>query len=154
MNFIGIGKRWKKRPTETLDEILKLEPLDRANALWSIWTSVDITEDDDTWAEFSNAVHRHLDKCGIDWMLAEGRCRMSNSQWHEDQAIGERALREHKRRSELDSRLGDALRASGINAADALAVQALYATAGQSGSHRIVSALRAVEAWLREGGAP
>ena len=53
----------------------------------------------------------------------------------------------------LDSRLGDALRASGINAADALAVQALYATAGQSGSHRIVSALRAVEAWLREGGA-
>ena len=56
-------------------------------------------------------------------------------------------------RSELDSRLGDALRASGINAADALAVQALYATAGQSGSHRIVSALRAVEAWLREDGA-
>ncbi len=41
----------------------------------------------------------------------------------------------------------------GINAADALAVQALYATAGQSGSHRIVSALRAVEAWLREDGA-
>lgn len=37
--------------------------------------------------------------------------------------------------------------------ADALAVQALYATAGQSGSHRIVSALRAVEAWIREGGA-
>lgn len=78
---------------------------------------------------------------------------MSNAQWHEDQSIGERALREHKRRSELDSRLGDALRASGINAADALAVQALYATAGQSGSHRIVSALRAVEAWIREGGA-
>lgn len=57
------------------------------------------------------------------------------------------------RHADLDSRLGDALRASGINAADALAVQALYATAGQSGSHRIVSALRAVEAWLREGGA-
>lgn len=54
---------------------------------------------------------------------------------------------------DLDSRLGDALRASGINAADALAVQALYAIAGQSGSHRIVSALRAIEAWLREGGA-
>ena len=34
-----------------------------------------------------------------------------------------------------------------------LAVQALYATAGQSGSHRIVSALRAIEAWIREGGA-
>ena len=80
---------------------------------------------------------------------------MSNSQWHDDQATGERALREHKRRADLDSRLGDALRASGINAADALAlaVQALYATAGQSGSHRIVSALRAIEAWIREGGA-
>lgn len=77
---------------------------------------------------------------------------MSNAQWHEDQSSGERALREHKRRADLDSRLGDALRASGINAADALAVQALYATAGQSGSHRIVSALRAVEEWLREMG--
>lgn len=77
---------------------------------------------------------------------------MSSSQWHSDQAEGERALREIKRRAELDSRLGDALRASGINAADALAVQTLYATAGQSGSHRIVSAMRAVEDWLREGG--
>lgn len=75
------------------------------------------------------------------------------AQWHDDQATGEHALREHKRRADLDSRLGDALRASGINAADALAVQALYATAGQSGSHRIVSALRAIEAWIREGGA-
>ena len=53
----------------------------------------------------------------------------------------------HERRADLDSRLGDALRASGINAADVLAVQAL------SSSHRIVSALRAVEAWIREGGA-
>ena len=79
---------------------------------------------------------------------------MSNSQWHADQSVGERALREYKRRADLDSRLGDALRASGINAADALAVQVLYATAGQSGSHRIVSALRAIEAWLREGGLP
>jgi hypothetical protein len=79
---------------------------------------------------------------------------VSNSQWHDDQSTGERALREFKRRADLDSRLGEALRASGINAADALAVQALYATAGQSGSHRIVSALRAVESWIREGGAP
>ena len=78
---------------------------------------------------------------------------MSNSQWHQDQTAGELALREHKRRAELDSRLGDALRASGINAADALAVQALYATAGQSGSHRIGAALRAIEAWIRDGGA-
>ena len=67
-------------------------------------------------------------------------------------AAGERALREYRRRANLDSRLGDALRASGINAADALAVQALYAIAGQSGSRRIVSALRAIEAWLGEGG--
>jgi len=77
---------------------------------------------------------------------------VSNAQWHDDQSIGEREMREHKRRKDLDSRLGDALRASSINAADALAVQALYATAGPSGSHRIVSALRAIEAWLREGG--
>jgi len=78
---------------------------------------------------------------------------VSNSQWHSDQTEGERLMREWERKSELDSRLGDALRASGINTADAIAVQALYASAGQSGSHRIVSALRAVEAWLREGGA-
>lgn len=82
-------------------------------------------------------------RCGND----HGLCYECHVAVHGD------ALREHKRRSELDSRLGDALRASGINAADALAVQALYATAGQSGSHRIVSALRAVEAWLREDGA-
>jgi hypothetical protein len=78
---------------------------------------------------------------------------VSNSQWHEDQSTGERATRDFKRKNDLDSRLGDALRASGISAADALAVQMLYETAGQSGSHRIVSALRAVEIWLREGGA-
>jgi len=34
-----------------------------------------------------------------------------------------------------------------------MAVQAIYSTAGGSGSHRIVSALRAVETWVREGGA-
>jgi hypothetical protein len=44
------------------------------------------------------------------------------------------------------------MRASSKDGA-ASTVQALYATAGQSGSHRIVSALRAIEAWLREGGA-
>lgn len=78
---------------------------------------------------------------------------MSNSQWHHDQAMGERVLREQQQRDSLDLRLGDAMRASGINSADALAVQALYAVAGQTGSHRIVSALGAIEAWLREGGA-
>lgn len=50
---------------------------------------------------------------------------------------------------EIDSRLCDALRASSISADDALAVQTLYAIAGQSGSHRIVSAMRAIEAWIR-----
>lgn len=78
---------------------------------------------------------------------------MSSGQWHADQAEGERALRDFKKKAEIDSRLGDALRTSGINASDALAVQALYAVAGHVGSHRIVSAMRAVEAWLREGGA-
>lgn len=76
---------------------------------------------------------------------------MSNSQWHSDQAYGERVLFEFKQKAGLDSRLGDALRASGISVADALAVQALYA--GQPGSHRIVAALQAVESWLRDGGA-
>lgn len=73
---------------------------------------------------------------------------MSNAQWNDDQAKGERALRLRERRADLDSRLGDALRASGITAADALGGQALYTG---SGSHRIVLALRAIEAWLREG---
>lgn len=77
---------------------------------------------------------------------------MSNAQWSEDQATGERTQHELRRVVELDLRLGDALRASGINAADALAVQALYATAGSSGSHRIVSALRAIEVWHKKGG--
>lgn len=84
----------------------------------------------------------------------EGDCATgAKIQLHADQASGERAMGEMRRRSALDMRLGDALRASGINAADAIAVQALYAVAGHAGSHRIVSALRAVEAWLREGGA-
>lgn len=75
---------------------------------------------------------------------------MSNAQWHDDQAIGERSLREHARKQELDSRIADALRASGINAADAAAVEMLYAVAGQDGSHRIVSAMRAIGAWLKD----
>jgi hypothetical protein len=72
--------------------------------------------------------------------------------WNEDQAIGERALREHERRRELDSKLGDALRTAGINKHDAFCVEALYAMAGHPGTHRIVSAMRAIQAWLREGG--
>ena len=78
-----------------------------------------------------------------------------SDQWNKDQAIGERAMREHARRRDLDLHLVDELRASGITAADALTLQALYlyAAAGQSDSHRIVRALRAVEAWILGGGA-
>ena len=85
-----------------------------------------------------------------------GGCGYNTLQTTDEQvnAAWAEVLNQYKRRADLDSRLGDALRASGINATDALAVQALYATAGQSGSHRIVSALRAIEAWLREGGLP
>ena len=39
---------------------------------------------------------------------------MSNSQGHADQSVGERALREYKRRADLDSRLGDAARDSAV----------------------------------------
>ncbi len=79
---------------------------------------------------------------------------MSNSQWNADQGEGERALREFEREAKLDSRLGDALRASGINSVDALSIQALYAVNGGPGSHRVVSAMQAIAGWLREGGAP
>lgn len=51
---------------------------------------------------------------------------------------------------DTDKRLADALRMSGISADDALAVATLYAVAGHSGSHRIVSALRAIAAWARD----
>lgn len=77
---------------------------------------------------------------------------MSSSQWHDDQSIGERALRDAAKKRELDERLCDALRASGINADDAAAVELLYAVAGASGAHRIVMAARAIGAWLKAGG--
>lgn len=35
--------------------------LEQANALWRYWTTHDITENDDEWAAFSNAVRDHLD---------------------------------------------------------------------------------------------
>ena len=79
-----------------------------------------------------------------DWMLAA----KSKQSHHSPRPIA--AARQAR---PIDSQLGDSLRASGINSADVLAVQTLYATAGQIGSHRIVSALQAIGAWLREGGA-
>lgn len=36
--------------------------LETANGLWWYWRATDITRDDDLWAEFTNAVHAHLDK--------------------------------------------------------------------------------------------
>lgn len=78
---------------------------------------------------------------------------MSASQWHDDQSRGDRAMREIRNQNDLASKLVGALRASGITREDAGAVQMLYALAGQSGSHRIVSAMRAIESWLEEGGA-
>lgn len=62
-------------------------------------------------------------------------------------------MSERARRERLDMQLTDSLRSSCITRDDARAVQTLYAVAGQAGSHRIVSAMRAIEAWLREGGA-
>lgn len=78
---------------------------------------------------------------------------MSNSQWNSDQSIGERTLREYKRRTELDSKLGESLRAIGIDSADSFTVQVLYVASEKSASHWVVSVLRAVEMWLRHGGA-
>lgn len=58
-------------------------------------------------------------------------------------------------KEEMDLRLTDALRASGITQDDARSVEMLYAVAGQQGSHRIVSAMRAIGVWLRaKGGQP
>lgn len=35
--------------------------LEQANGLWRYWKSNDITENDELWAEFTNAVYAHLD---------------------------------------------------------------------------------------------
>lgn len=35
--------------------------LDQANGLWRFWKDNDISENDDLWAEFTNAVYAHLD---------------------------------------------------------------------------------------------
>lgn len=51
-------------------------------------------------------------------------------------------------REQNDLDLCDALRFSGINKDDALAVQRIYGTAGSSGSYRIVSAMQAIHTWL------
>jgi hypothetical protein len=35
--------------------------IEQANGLWRYWTTHDITENDDEWAAFSNAVRDHLE---------------------------------------------------------------------------------------------
>lgn len=35
--------------------------LDEADGLWRYWTTHDITENEDDWAAFSNAVRHHLE---------------------------------------------------------------------------------------------
>lgn len=77
---------------------------------------------------------------------------MSNSQWNDDQGIGERAIRKWEKERELAQKLTGALRTSGITADDCRAVEMLYSLAGQAGSHRIVEAMRYLRAWI-EGGA-
>jgi hypothetical protein len=69
--------------------------------------------------------------------------------WNTDQAIGERAMREHAVKREAAMRLADALLTSGISIDDCRSVEMLYAVAGQAGSHRIVEAMRYLQAWLR-----
>lgn len=44
---------------EKLTEALK--GLERANGLWWYWRDNDISETDDHWADFTNAVYAHLD---------------------------------------------------------------------------------------------
>lgn len=77
---------------------------------------------------------------------------MSNGQWNDDQAIGERAMRKWEKEREAAQKMAGALRTSGITADDCRAVEMLYSLAGQAGSHRIVEAMRYLRAWL-EGGA-
>ena len=76
---------------------------------------------------------------------------MSSSQWNDDQAIGERAMRKWEKERDATAKLAGALRTSGITADDCRAVEMLYALAGQAGSHRIVEAMRYLRAWI-EGG--
>src|SRR5262245_48183037 len=50
------------RPELISPAVAKLEQrLEQADGLWRYWTTHDITENDDDWAAFSNAVRAHLD---------------------------------------------------------------------------------------------
>jgi hypothetical protein len=71
--------------------------------------------------------------------------------WNEEQAGGEAAMRKWQRDRERAEQLVAALRASGITSDDCRAVETLYALAGQTGSHRIVEAMRYLRVWLGEG---
>lgn len=75
---------------------------------------------------------------------------MSNSQWHSDQAEGERATRAHELQQKRDARLGNALWKSGITVADVLAARLQYEAVEHPRILIIRSALQAVEEWLRD----
>ena len=73
---------------------------------------------------------------------------MSNSQWNDDQGIGERAMRKWAKQRESAEKLVSALVTSGLTAEDCRAVETLYALANQKGSHRIVEAMRYLRVWI------
>jgi hypothetical protein len=70
--------------------------------------------------------------------------------WNEEQAGGEAAMRKWQREHARAEQLVAAIRTSGITSDDCRAVEALYALAGQAGSHRIVEAMRYLRVWLGE----
>lgn len=50
--------------TPTFEKLQKR--LDEADGLWRYWTTHDITENEDDWAAFSNAVRNHLEGKPVD----------------------------------------------------------------------------------------
>lgn len=77
---------------------------------------------------------------------------MSNSQWNEDQAVGEKAVRELEARAELDQQLGGALRSSGITVEDVRSIELKHAIINSRQAHRVITACRCIEWWLSNGG--
>ncbi len=66
-------ERVEERYEQQLEKLRK--ELDQANGLWRYWTLHDITESDEHWADFSNAVRDHLDGKGVPTRFLEPRKR-------------------------------------------------------------------------------
>jgi hypothetical protein len=77
---------------------------------------------------------------------------MSNGQWHEDQNVGEKTMRDLRARSLLDQKLADDLRASGITLDDLKAIDLRYSVDGFDHAHRVIIAVRAIQWWMFNGG--